>query len=236
MAKLTNTPRASLGLELERRKSFMLQVTVLNNDGTAMDLTGCTMRFVLKDTHYDDDNLDLNNLLVNNEASITAPLTGVAVFAFQAAELDEEPGEYYGTIVLWTPDGYSLVLLKPTVQLLENNESASMGLEYVLANPPDAVEVTLRGVQVVNLTTASARPSVPQRGPCTRLVNHALAPAINGTQVVPIADLYPVQYPNGLPVEVQLGDIVFVAGTDLLAGVVVAKTDTTATIQTKITG
>lgn len=236
MAKLTNTPRAGLGLELERRKSFMLQVTVLNSDGTRMDLTGCTMRFVLKDSRYDDDNFDLNNLLVNNEATITDPLAGAAVFAFQAAELDEEPGEYYGTIVLWTPDGYSIVLLKPTVELLENNESASMGLEYVLANPPDAVEVTLRGVQVVNLTTASVRPGVPQRGPCTRITSHALTPALNGTQVVAIADLYPAHYPNGIPVEVQLGDLVFSEGSGLLGGVVTAKTDTTVTVQTKITG
>ena len=234
MAKLTNTPRASLGLELERRKSFMLQVSVLHSDGTRMDLTGCTMRFVLKDSTFDNDSFDLNNLLVNNEAIITDPVSGVGVFAFQAAELDEEPGEYFGTIVLWTPEGYSLVLLKPTVQILENTESASMGQEYVLANPPDAVEVSLRGMQVVNVTTGTARPSVPQRGPCTRLTSFALAPALNGTVNVPIADLYPVSYPNGVPVEVQVGDLVFTEGSTLLAGVVTAKTSTVVTVQTKL--
>ena len=87
MAKLTNTPRASLGLELERRKSFMLQVTVLNSDGTAMDLTGCTMRFVLKDTHYDDDNLDLNNLLVNNEAGEAFSYFPI-LFVFSNSQVD----------------------------------------------------------------------------------------------------------------------------------------------------
>lgn len=233
MAKLTNTPRANLVLELERRKSFMLRVSVLNSDGTKVDLTGCTLRFVLKEAQFDNDDFDATNLIVNDVATITDPTEGYGVFNFQAAELDSEPGEYYATIVMWTPDGYSLVLVKPTVHLLENTESASMQQTYNLSNPPDAVEVTLRGVQVVNITTATQRPSVPQRGPCVRYTTQLLAPTLNGAQDRLIADLNAATYPNGTPVEVQLGDLVFQVGSGGLGGVITAKTDTTITIQTK---
>ena len=234
MAKLTNTPRSNLVLDLERRKSFIFQVSVSNVDGTPVDLTGCTLRFVMKEASFDNDAFDLNNIIVNSEANIAEPTLGYGVFSFQANELDGEPGEYSGTIVLWTSTGYSLVLLKPTINLLENTESLSMQHEYLAANPPSEVELQLRGNQVVNITTATLRPDVVSRGPCVRSTAQALA-GLDSSVTLAVADLRAVTYPDGRDVEPRVGDIVLREGAGFVGGVITAKTDTTVTVLTRFT-
>ncbi len=95
MARMTNTPRQSLEFDLERRKSYAFRCTLLTPEGGAINLAGCTLRFIVKPSEFDDDTFDTTNMIVNTEATIDAPETGVAVFNFQAAELDADPGDYY---------------------------------------------------------------------------------------------------------------------------------------------
>ena len=165
MARLSNTPQQTLSLELERRKSYSFQCNMVNGDNTPVDLTGCTVRFVMKRTEHDDDAYDISNLIVNSAATIAAPKTGQAVFSFQAAELDSDPGDYYYSIVLWTADNYATTLLKGSMTLLANTESASIHRTYSTNTTSAILELTLRDgdhVTVVanNLTTAGWRTDI----------------------------------------------------------------------------
>lgn len=155
MAKLSNSPKQALNFDLERRKSFTFRVRLKYSDGSLVNLTGCTLRFVMKSAGAVDDHFDLNNLVVNSEATIGAPHTGEGVFAFQAAELDGDPGEYGYSIVLWSPDNFSTVLAKGVVNLLDNSESHSMHRLYSATAPTSALELTLRGGDVVEVEVVS---------------------------------------------------------------------------------
>lgn len=168
MAKLSNSPKQALNFDLERRKSFTFRVRLRYSDGSLVNLTGCTLRFVMKEQGTDDDHFDLNNLIVNSTATIGSPTTGEAVFAFQAAELDSDPGEYSYSIVLWSPDSFSTVLTKGVVNLLDNSEAHSMHRLYSSTAPTSALELTLRGgdvveVEVVSLPGSGAVSSVAGR-------------------------------------------------------------------------
>lgn len=160
MAKLSNSPKQALNFDLERRKSFTFRVRLKYSDGSLVNLTGCTLRFVMKSAGAVDDHFDLNNLVVNSEATIGAPHTGEGVFAFQAAELDGDPGEYDYSIVLWSPDNFSTVLTKGVVNLLDNSEAHSMHRLYSATAPTSALELTLRGGDVVEVEVVSL-PQVP---------------------------------------------------------------------------
>ena len=153
MARLTNTPQQQLQFDLERRKSYSFRCVLLNADRSPLDLTNCKLRFVMKAREYDEDLFDTTNVIVNHEARILSPEFGEATFAFQAAELDVAPGAYNYTIVLWTKDGYSVVVVKGIVNLHANTDSASMTKRYTTNSADAALELTLRGNDVVNIVT-----------------------------------------------------------------------------------
>lgn len=153
MARLTNTPQQQLQFDLERRKSYSFRCVLLNADRSPLDLTNCKLRFVMKAREYDDDLYDTTNVIVNHEARILSPESGEATFAFQAAELDVVPGAYNYAIVLWTKDGYSVVVVKGIVNLHANTDSASMTRSYTTNSADAALELTLRGNDVVNIVT-----------------------------------------------------------------------------------
>lgn len=153
MARLSNTPVQQLTLDLERRKSYAFRCILVDVDHRPIDLTDCTLRFVLKQYEYDDDNYDSSNELTNVEATIPSPESGVGQFSFQAAELDGPPGVYNYTIVLWTPDGFSAVIVKGILNLHANTDSLSMSKTYTDLTAGTSLELTLRGNDVVNIVT-----------------------------------------------------------------------------------
>ena len=153
MARLTNTPQQQLQFDLERRKSYSFRCVLLNADRSPLNLTNCKLRFVMKAREYDEDLFDTTNVIVNHEARILSPEFGEATFAFQAAELDVAPGAYNYAIVLWTKDGYSAVVVKGIVNLHANTDSASMTKRYTTNSADAALELTLRGNDVVNIVT-----------------------------------------------------------------------------------
>ena len=162
MAKLSNTPKQALNFDLERRKSYAFQVQVKTEDGTPVDLTGCKLRFVMKEGSFDDDPFDLLNVIVNSEAIIGDPTAGTASFAFQAAELDVPSSEYDYSIVLWTSDGYSTLMCKGLVNILENSESHSMHQMYSLASAASALELVMRSGDVAQVNVAGVPVLLPQ--------------------------------------------------------------------------
>ena len=153
MARLTNTPQQQLQFDLERRKSYSFRCVLLNADRSPLNLTNCKLRFVMKAREYDEDLFDTTNVIVNHEARILSPEFGEATFAFQAAELDVAPGAYNYAIVLWTKDGYSVVVVKGIVNLHANTDSASVTKRYTTNSADAALELTLRGNNVVNIVT-----------------------------------------------------------------------------------
>lgn len=155
MASLTNSPKQTLNMKLERRKSYSFVCTLLDTNSATIDLTGCTLRMVMKDAEYDDDMYDQTNVLVNSEATISTPESGEGVFSFQAAELDQAPGDYPYTIVLWTADGFSATIVKGIIELQPNTDSLSMLKTYTSGTTSAAIEVTLRGSDTVNIVTST---------------------------------------------------------------------------------
>lgn len=152
MAKLSNSPKQTLNFDLERRKSYTFRVRLRHKDGALVDLTGCTLRFVMKPQGSEEDPFDLDNLIVNHEANIGDGPSGEALFAFQAAELDGDPGEYDYSIVLWTPDNYSTLLCKGVINLVGNSESHSMHRMYGAMRPGSTVDLQIRSDDVVEVT------------------------------------------------------------------------------------
>lgn len=175
MARLSNTPRQTLSLDLERRKSYSFLCNIVNGDRTPVDLTGCTVRFVMKPAEHDNDANDTSNIVVNSVATLPTPENGQAQFSFQAAELDQPPGDYFYSIVLWTLDGYSVTLVKGSVALHPNTESASMSHTYLTNTTQAALELMLRSndnvtVVVNNLNTAGWREDIVGVGRPTDLM------------------------------------------------------------------
>ena len=152
MAKLSNSPKQALNFDLERRKSFTFRVRLRHKDASLVDLTGCTLRFVMKQQGAEEDPFDLGNLIVHHEAIIGDPSTGEALFAFQAAELDGDPGEYDYSIVLWTPDNYSTLVCKGVINLIDNSEAHSMHRMYSALRPGSTVDLLIRDDDVVEIT------------------------------------------------------------------------------------
>ena len=151
MPTLSNSPQQTLDFVLERRKSFGFRVNLFHGDGTSVDLTGCTLTYVVKDKEFDNDDFDVTNLIVNNQAVIPQPTEGYGVFSMQAAELDADPGEYFAGLVLWSPYNYSTLLLKGNFVLVANTESRSMHRMYSIDTPGSSVDVKLRDNIVLNI-------------------------------------------------------------------------------------
>lgn len=162
MAKLSNTPKQTLTFDLERRKSYTFRVALKYGDGLPVDLTGSRVTFVMKESALDDDPYDQLNQIVHSAAEIGDPASGVGVFFFQAAELDGPSGEYPYAITLISAEGFSTVVCKGTVNLLDNTEAMSMYRQYTGVSPSDELELTLRGGDVVNLqiNSLSSNPSI----------------------------------------------------------------------------
>lgn len=153
MATLSNIPKGSPSFRLERRKSYTLQVKLVDTDGAAIDLTGCTVRMVVKSVEYDGDTYDTSNMLTNLDAAISSPLTGIGVFYFQAAELDWDPGDYYYAMVLQTGAGFTSTLAKGSFIIEPNTESLSIGTTYVGGTAVTKAEITMRGGDVLQIAT-----------------------------------------------------------------------------------
>ena len=49
MAQLTNSPLQSVTFDLERRKSYSFNLNLTYKDGGGVDLTGCVVRFIVRD-------------------------------------------------------------------------------------------------------------------------------------------------------------------------------------------
>ena len=155
MATISNTPGSHTLLRVEARKSFVLAVQMHDWKGRYADLTGCSLRIVAKPEPVNDDSDASNFLATNSIASIPEPIKGYAVFAIQAVTLDVKPGEYPFAIVLTTADGFTSVVVKGTLEVVQNVEFSAVGTSFTLSTPTQTLNVqpTPQGVIFVEVGT-----------------------------------------------------------------------------------
>lgn len=128
MAFLMNGPTSESVLRLHARKSYALGIVVRDRNNEPIDLTGCTLRLVVRGLR-DRSTTDDTNLITNDVAELTMPVQGLARFNLQALDLDHKPGEYRFSVTLIS-QGYSLVLAAGTLDLLDNTEFSSVNEVY----------------------------------------------------------------------------------------------------------
>ena len=153
-----NAPTTVVHIRAAARKSFAFSVWIKDYHGTALDITDTSIRLVVKKPPVFDDN-DSSNLITNNTATLAFPTKGYARFSLQASDLDHDPGEYQFTLVL-LDRGYSSILAQGIFEILENTEANSTESEYIEddASPVTALEILLRGRNVVSVRTGPVLP------------------------------------------------------------------------------
>ena len=159
MAYIGNTLSGTTVISVEARKSFALILTFADTNRRPADLTGCTVRFVVKSLPLrDTDTGDSDNLITSSVATLVDPAGGVCQFSVQASELDFPPGEYPFAIVLVTPQGYSSVAVKGVLDLQQNTEFTSMSSTYSATSAPSSIEVLLRGPDTIDVIAGHVIP------------------------------------------------------------------------------
>lgn len=146
-------------LQLEVRKSFSFALRFVDADGNQLDITGCTVTLVVKNSDEDTgDAADSGNLVANATATLVLPHRGFALFNLQATDLNQPVGEYPYTIVLRSASGYSTVVVKGVLELVPNTEFASLSHDYVGENTPVSLEVAMRGSTTIDVRIGSTLP------------------------------------------------------------------------------
>ena len=137
MAKLSNSPYESTVLTLEARKSFSLRIELHDRHGNLMSWDNLSETFTL-------------GTLEPLEALLEISATD-GVFRIQASELDLKPRTYQFTITLRSY-GYSFVIVKGDVELVQNTEAGSVNALYGAAIPSETIAVQLDQMNVIKVS------------------------------------------------------------------------------------
>lgn len=144
---LGNTPRTETVMTLAARKSYAFGLRFLNSaDESVVDLTGCTVRLVIKKQPRFG-----STLVLDRDAVLLEPTLGTAQVAIQASELDQPAGEYAFSLTLVSALGYSTLLMKGVIDLQDNTESESTSSTYTNINPSTNLAVYLDGGDLVTI-------------------------------------------------------------------------------------
>lgn len=158
MSSLGNSPSQLTVIRAEARKSFSLGVRLYDPRARAVDLTGCTLTIVAKKPPFDTTSDATNLLAPDATAAVIEPTDGYARFDLQASTLDHPAGEYPFVIVLRSPDGYSSVIVKGTLEILENPEVESATVDYTQSQSTLMLDLLLRDRNVVVVRVGSQLP------------------------------------------------------------------------------
>ena len=137
MVKLSNSPYESTVLTLEARKSFSLRIELHDRHGNPMSWDNLSATFTL-------------GTLDPLEALLEIPATD-GVFRIQASELNLKPRTYQFTITLRSR-GYSFVIVKGDVKLVQNTEAGSVADFYGAAIPSETIAVQLDQMNVIKMS------------------------------------------------------------------------------------
>ena len=121
---ISNSPQQHAQLRLERRKSFRLGVTLATPARLPLDLEGSQVFLVLQETRYPYN--DVVNVLPTDVHGSQSYIQ----FDLQAAQLDLIPGMYDLAITLVDPQGYSILIVKGSCEILDNADRNAMVHTY----------------------------------------------------------------------------------------------------------
>lgn len=159
MAYIGNTPGQTTVLQVEARKSLSLSLRFMDTNRRPADLTGCTVRLVVKALPLDPADVgDADNLIVSSTADLVAAGEGFCRFSVQASELNHAPGEYPFAIVLVNAAGYSSVAAKGVMDVQPNTEFASMGMTFTDQASPVSLDVLMRGSSAIDVVAGHIVP------------------------------------------------------------------------------
>jgi len=94
---------------------------------------------------------DTSNLIANSLAVNEAPLMGFARFNLQASDLDHPAGVYEYSITL-LDQGYSSTIIAGDLELEQNPEFSSVGVNYDGANVSTVLQAVLRDQVVIRVS------------------------------------------------------------------------------------
>ena len=151
MGEILNELPGGTVIRVEARKSFQFGLWIKDFNGRSLDVTGATVRLVVKQPRQMTSD-DSDNLITNAIAEDFYPTMGYLRFNLQASDLDFPDGEYPYSIVMWE-SGYSSVLVKGTLVVLENTEFDSVNESYTSPTSATALQVLLRGRNVIAVRT-----------------------------------------------------------------------------------
>lgn len=141
---LGNTPRTETNFLIEANKSYAFAVQFKDPAGVAINLTGSTVRLVATGP----DGIEA----ILETAVVTTPSTGYAQFNLQADDLALEPGVYAHDVTLLTSSGYSIPVIKGSIEV-GSNVDLDITNVYTTVVTPDVITVTLDQGQVINVST-----------------------------------------------------------------------------------
>ncbi len=150
MARLTNTPQQPTLLCLERSKSFSMAVRVYKETQSkqrqALDITGATLQFVMAEPSRLGGSVVIDQALELLSANV-----GYARLNLQAAALTLPADEEYSFIIrLIEAGGYSRVLIKGEVEVIDNTDDFDSNVYEHSANT-QGLSAVLRGDQTVHV-------------------------------------------------------------------------------------
>lgn len=158
MAQIGNTPLQHTVLRVEARKSFSFGLWIIDSYGRPVDLSGCELTLVAKEPPIDTTSDATNLVGPDAQANIVVPDGGYAKFSLQALTLDHPPGEYPFVVVLRTPEGYTSVIVKGTLDIQENPEVASVSSTFSSMNPPQSLIAHLQERNIITVEVGGQPP------------------------------------------------------------------------------
>jgi len=160
MRPMINTPLEPAILKLEARKSFAFGMFFTDDRDNGIDLRGCTIELTRATTWPPAPgqsmvpDADVQRVV----ATMADAQYGYVVFNWQADELTGPIGTSPFTITLTTAGGYSFVVMKGDVQLLENTEYHSDDVDFTPVQAGQSLQVKLKDQNVVRVTLGTQMP------------------------------------------------------------------------------
>jgi hypothetical protein len=125
-------------LTCEKAKSFALGVFFTDRQDKPLDLTGCAVSFVMRNTKRNG-----GNTLVSESFGIVSAEDGYARLDLQAANLDRVARAYEYVVTLKTAENYTVATFKGSLTVVDNAETAWVATEYGGLVPHESLTIKL---------------------------------------------------------------------------------------------
>lgn len=194
MTLISNSPRESVALQLEARKSFALRVLLMDAHRNRIDVSGSTFRLSCGTI----DRAGTPTEAFTATGQIVDPEQGHVLFELQAAQLDLPPVQHHFSVIMVT-GGYSSVLFKGVFDMQQNTEFASTEEEFDVSNPSRALSVVLGRSSEIHLELGHILPEDTIRIPAGGLTGQTLQKTGNGPYQLEWAFFDTALYANDVP-------------------------------------